>query len=220
MAGLYLWNPTLLPKSNRALTLFITRGDTTGIAEGTQEFAQQILETLGVRVRAKGWEVTPYRSKYFSEYLGEKDWRDNWQLIWKMRIETTEPLTGTPKAESSGIGTDAFDNSFNPLNRMRDDATVRCLVVADFSNAKARDAAAEAVEELASANDERDQRFRTPEFSHAKLSNGVEQLQIDLGPFPASFYSKGAKLAEEVITVCKKAGATVHFQERPKKDRG
>ena len=209
MAALYLWSPTLVDE--RTVEVIVTRGDLNGIAHGTKEFAAGVLETLGIDAEVEGWTVTPYRSKYFSEYLGEDDWRDNWQPVWRLAVETTAPLGDVPKLATNGVGTEAGDDTATPENSLSDDAEVNCLVIGDFGSDpdadKAKAASTQVLEEAG-----RD----APQFRDVPLTNGVHQLQIDLGLFPGTFYAEGAPLAENVIEACEEAGGSTHFQQQPR----
>jgi hypothetical protein len=215
MAGLYLWSPCLLPDIRSMIEVIVTRGETSGIADGTSEFARAVLEGIGVKADVSAWTVTPCRTKYFSEYLGEPDWRDNWQLVWKIRIQTTMPVDRLPELKQNGIGTDAGDNSWSPDKRVKDDDAVRCLVIADFKTENARSSAEAAVAQCFSADVRERYRVGPPELRHARIPPKIEQLQIDLGLFAGRFYADGADYAETVMDACKKAKGTVHFQQRP-----
>jgi hypothetical protein len=208
MAALYLWSPTLIDETT--VEVIVTRGDLNGIAQGTKEFAAGVLETVGVNADVASWTVTPYRSKYFSEYLGEDDWRDTWQPVWRLAVETTAAVDKVPALATNGLGTEAGDDTATPEKSLSDDAEVRCLVIGDFRSSddanKAEAGAMETMEE-----DGRD----SPQFREVVLANGTHQLQIDLGPFPATFYAEGAPLAENVIEACEHAGGTTHFQQQP-----
>jgi hypothetical protein len=208
MAALYLWSPTLVDE--KTVEVIVTRGDLNGIAHGTKELAAGVLETLGVDADVASWTVTPYRSKYFSEYLGEDDWRDTWQPVWRLAIEATTAVDKVPALAANGLGTEAGDDTAIPENSLSDDAEVSCLVIGDFgSDDDAEKAKAGATETM--EKDGRD----APQFRDIALATGAHQLQIDLGPFPATFYSEGAPLAEHVIEACEHAGGTTHFQQQP-----
>ena len=103
MSAFYLWSPSISDNQKNAVELFVTRGDNGAIANGTIEFAQEILESIGVTGNVKSWKVAPFRSSYFSEYVGEPDWRDTWQLVWKIQIEINRPVESLPQLKSGSI---------------------------------------------------------------------------------------------------------------------
>ena len=218
MAGLYLWSPTL-KESRNAIDIIVTRGDIGGIAEGTKDFSQGILKTLEIRANVQNWIVTQYRSKYFSEYLDETDWRDIWQPVWKIRINTKQTIDPPAVQWENGIGTDAGDGSWSANKRTRDTANTRCLVIADYRTTAARRSAEAAIATASLAGQQARYGIAVPDvpdISHTELPHDVHQLQIDLGVFSWQFFAEGAEYAEEVMKLCKKRRGTVHFQESMK----
>ncbi len=204
MAALYVWSPKLVDA--RVVEVLVTRGDISGIANGTVEFADTLLETLSVTAEVSTWRVSAFRTRYFSEYIGEEDWRDTWQPVWRVRIETSSPIAGIPELAEEGVGTDVGDDSWTPENRLRDDDDVKCLVIADFATGTTLAYAKSLVGNL----------FESPDFREVTIADGIQQLQIEAGPFPAHFFAEGAGLAEQVVEACQALGGTVHFQQRPR----
>jgi len=205
--ALYIWSPTVV--DGATLELLITRGDVSGIADGTREFAQVLLATLGVNADVTAWTVEPFRSTYFSEYLDEEDWRDRWQPVWRIGIQTSAEIDSLPEPAENGVGTDAGDDSWTPERRLRDDAEIRCLVLADFAVDETAEVERAVSDLVVSARGE------VPQFRHVTIPGAIHQLQIDLGTFPASFFSGRAELAAKTTEVCEALGGTVHFQQRP-----
>jgi hypothetical protein len=213
----YIWNPYLVPDHHKSLEFVLTRGDSNQIAKGTKEFIENILKDIGVNERVAKWSIYPCRSKYYSEYLGEDDWRDNWQIVWKVHVITTTNIGELPKIKEDAIGTDATDDSWSTKNVLDDTDKVACLVIADFDN----EAALKKAQDTISGNDLKEMRKRysagKPTFSRSVVSGKYHQLQINLGRFPGDFFAKGADYAERVIELCKNAEGTVHFEDRKTK---
>lgn len=214
MSAFFIWSPSIVEGKSNAIEVVITRGDNGAVSRGTEEFASGILETIGIYRRVVGWQVTPFRSKYFSEYLGEADWRDNWQLVWRVEIDTDAPAGPLPKLKRNGIGTEVVDETWTPAQRLPDDAKVKCLIIADFKTVKARVAAHDAITKR--QQNESQERLQDPAFHVALVPPGFEELQIDLGPFDGKFYERGAEYAESIMEICRKHKGSVHFQKQPR----
>ena len=212
MSAFYVWSPSKSDNNASVVEVLLTRGDTDSIAEGSMAFGQEIIKSIGLDDRVTGCAVKAFRSNYFSEYLGESDWRDVWQPVWKVEIAVNKPNVLVPQLRTNGIGTDAEDESWTPQKRLRDDTMLNCLVIADFKNSKGRERARNAIVESGAAGPTR----IIPTFHETRIVNKYEELQIDLGPFPARFYSEGASYAESTIDICRRLKGSVNFQQRPK----
>ncbi|MET0398307.1 MAG: hypothetical protein ABW277_16015 [Longimicrobiaceae bacterium] len=186
-------------------------GDT--IADGTREFAQALFDALGVDARAERWEIKPYRSSYFSDFLDSDDWRDVWQVVWSAHLTADRAVeledTGEPIVE-----TEAEDDSWTDQKRVRDDARLPCLVIADFDDEEERARARSRVEGRALQAARGEAGAPPPAFHEAEVADGVRQLQVDLGPFDSAFYAEGSGYAVRVREACERAGGTVNYQDR------
>jgi len=214
MSIFYIWNPIVLPRKPKTLEFVLTRGDAFGINKGTKSFLAEIFEALQIETKVKNWKVKKFRSKYYTDYLGEKDWRDNWQIVWRIQVTAVDKIGKIVEINEPWIGTDATDSSWKTAVD-DDDETVGCLVVADFEKAEDLKKAEKLIE-----GDEKTKKMREkhevgkPEFGLSEMMNLYPQLQIDLGDFPGKFFAGGADYAEKVMTLCKKMKGTIHFADR------
>jgi hypothetical protein len=211
----YIWNPYVPPGRPNRLKFVLTDQYGYSIAHGTQEFIEHLLKDLGVKANVEGWSIKPYRSNYYTDFLGEEDWRDVWQIVWKGYISTAEKISALPKIIGPYIGSDATDQSASFANRLREEEEVSCLVVSDFESEERRLRAQEAI-----LNDDlvkkmqRNYGVSKPTFCHTESLGKYKQLQADLGKFQSSFFAQGANYAEHVLELCKQEGGTVHFADR------
>jgi hypothetical protein len=214
MSIFHIWNPFVMPDDPQSVSFVLTRGDAFGVNKGTKEFVGQLLSDIGIEAQAKSWTVEHFRSKYYTDFLGEDDWRDNWQLLWRIQIVTSKKIGRLPKTELPWIETDATDESWETAPD-DDDATVGCLVVADFSSEASLEKAEKAIlDDDDSVKIQKKYDVGKPEFSRAEVLGKFPQLQIDLGQFPGKFFASGADYAERVMELCVKAKGTTHFAER------
>jgi len=211
----YIWNPYIVTNCPDTIEFVLTDQECNSIAQGTNKFIENLLRDIGIEANVASWLIKPCRSNYYTDFLGEDDWRDVWQLVWKTRAVTMEEITGLPKLSEPYIESEADDESWSFADRLHDDATVGCLVISDFDNEEDRQKTQAAI-----ANDEliknmqKQYSVSTLTFSYSELLGKYKQLQIYLGDFPGEFFAQGADYAEHVLELCKQAGGTVHFQSR------
>lgn len=214
MSIFYIWNPIIEPEHPQTVEFVLTPGDAYSINRGTKKFFQKIFDDSGIEAKVKSWKVKKYRSKYYTEFLGEDDWRDNWQLIWRAEVTAAGKIKALPEMEIPWIGTDATDETWKIAEDDADE-TVGCLVVADFENEKDLKKAEKTIKEDEEAKKmQRKYSVGKPQFFTSEMIGEYKQLQIDLGDFPGQFFAKGADYAEYVMKLCRKAKGTTHFAER------
>jgi hypothetical protein len=214
MSIFYIWNPITDPNQSQTIEFVLTQGDADSINKGTKKFFQQVLDDLGVEAQVEKWEVNKYRSKYYTDYLGEDDWRDNWQPVWRAQVTAKEKIKDLAEMEEAWVGTDATDETWK-IAVEDDDEIVGCLVVADFKNGNDLKKAEKSIlqnEEVGKM--QKKYSAGKPQFYTSEVMNKFKQLQIDLGDFPGEFFAKGADYAEYVMKLCRKANGTTHFTER------
>ena len=214
MSALHIWNPYIGPDQPGKLEFILTRSDADAIAEGTKEFVEELLRDIGAKAEVIHWSIKPYRSNYYSDYLGINDWRGTWEPIWKVAVETVSEFDPLPEINSPWIETNAVDGSWLFTTRLRDDADINCLVISDFDDEEALRKVQVAIER----GDFRELQERysvgTPIFSRSEVLGKYKQLQIDLGKFPSEFFASGADYAESVIKLCKQLKGTTHYEGR------
>jgi hypothetical protein len=65
----------------------ITTANAPRMKEGTSRFIESCLNMTGVKKKAIEWNVTPFRSYYFSDYLAKKEhWEDRWADGWMVNV--------------------------------------------------------------------------------------------------------------------------------------
>lgn len=209
-----LWNPVIQDEAPNVLSFVITGGDAYGINKGTQHFFEEAAASLGVDIEIISWNVRPSRSKYYTDFLGEPEWRDNWQLVWKARIEGVGPLKPLRAGKSPWTGVDIFDDSWSgPCEDGVNDEG--CLIVADFTSAANRQRAKAVMQsDQAAKSMQTTLGLPDPVFDVSTVANKYHQLQAELGRLPASFYAEGAGYGEYMMSICKEHKGTVHFADR------
>lgn len=211
----YIWNPIIVPRQPKTMEFVVTRGEAFSLNKGTKKFFQTVFEALEIEAKVDDWKIKMYRSKYYTDYLGEDDWRDNWQIIWRVRVTANSNIKSLPNTDEPWIGIDETDTTWETAPD-DDDETVGCLVVADFEkkseleNAKKRIREDNEVKKM-----QKKYSVGEPEFAVSETMGLYPQLQIDLGDFPGKFFARDADYAEYVMELCRKENATTHFAERP-----
>ena len=102
-----------------------------------------MLADLGIKLPLKSWSIDPYRSKYYSDYAEEEDWRDRWPIVWLVRVATVSEIGAIPKLKGQSIGTNAAGTG--RWEGPGDDDAVGCLVVADFPDGESLKSAVTAI---------------------------------------------------------------------------
>jgi hypothetical protein len=211
MSLFYLWNPSINTERPEVLDLVLTRGDSYGLNKGTASFLGSVVAALGIQADIVRWSITTCRSQYFSDFIGEDDWRDNWQLVWKLSMTARKNIGEiTPTAEP-WVGLDVLDDTWK-IAPDDHSAAVEGLVIADFRTVAAREKARATIARHAGI-----ERFRerlglaAPTFSTGMAYGKYPQLLIQLGQLPGAFFADGADYAESVTEVCTKAKGSVHY---------
>jgi hypothetical protein len=203
----------VLPNRRNAVKFILTRGEADSILNGTAEFAQQLMYDMHLSGNVESWSIHPCRTKYYSEYLGEEDWRDNWQIVWKMQI-LSQDIIRLPELEESYFETNAQDESWTMEANFNDNSEVSCLIISDFENELVLGNVQDSVQTILYGGLSSDFTYPNPTFEHFRIAGDYIQLQINLGEFPGEFFAEGADYAEQVINLCLQMGGTVHFADR------
>lgn len=197
-----VWHPSTDSDAPLTVRAFVTLARAARIAEGTADFATACLAAAGVELRGPvvGWELRRYRACYFTEYPdSDEAWDDRWQVVWRLRVALVEPPVLRGDSIDGQYPCDAEDASWTEAALPRA-AAARCLLLADFPTAAARD---EARAVLAGAVEE----------TRAGSAMGVfHQLELDLGAREAGFYDGGDGPARDLVARCHELGATTHYQ--------
>jgi len=218
MSNFCVCNPYILPTRPNVIEFILDYRESCGIGQGTKEFMQEILRDIGFESEVVMWVLQPFRSKYYSEFVGADDWRDNWILNWLVSVETLEPLGRLPLRSFPLIGTDAFDSTWGTAKILDDDAIVNCLVISDFESENQREEAQKFISETVTNGKLKKLReinsAGLPTYSYSEILGKYKQLQVNLGKFPRSFFAQGANYAQEVMELCKRMDGTVSFEDR------
>ena len=213
MSNYFIWYPYVPDEEPKTLVCFLTPGDTGyEIADGSQEFIEQILRDLQMNNEPKSWAITTCRTKYFSDYIGEEDWRDNWQIVWKIKVDALKPiyisLQKKPFYPTSAVDTNwGYDQHLDHLSE------VDCLVIGDFSsNRKRKFAQKEVSKFIAENNSKVGKNFGEPIFNFHKTLEDTYQLHINLGKFSGGFFSEGAVYAENIMSIIQHCDGKIHYE--------
>lgn len=200
---------SLIIKEERVeMILFDELGD--AINQGSELFCKTILSSLNLNVVVKSWEVIVCRTDYFSDFIGEDDWADNWQIVWRLKIYTSEISIPEIKLPNVFIALDLDDDSWSFSERVTENDITNCLVISNFLNKKDREIAMEAISTYCSS-------FKveaatvTLSFLKLELLDKYFQLIIDLGRFNPDFYKNGATYAKAIQNICKEYGGLSHY---------
>lgn len=196
------------------LTFVLTYGVIDSLAHGTKEFAEELLQDIGLPdAGATNWVLEPYRSKYYSDYLDEDDWRGIWQVVWKMSISVQLPVP-INAFDKFLFETSADDGSWSNANSLDDEAPLNCLIVSDFENEKILNKAKSEITRFFSESSKQfsnQYTIQNPQFSRIDIYKGYKQLQINLGKFDHRFYEEGAIYAESILSICQNLGGIIHY---------
>lgn len=80
-----LWTPHLA--GERLLEVDVTQAEFFKVGDGSADWIVALLAAIGVPSSALRWSIRPSRSRYYSSYPDEHDWRDRWTKCWTVRIE-------------------------------------------------------------------------------------------------------------------------------------
>lgn len=213
MSAFFIWSPCIMPGDPKTIEFIVTNSAVAyGIARD-QEFIEHLLRDIGLITNVSNWSIKPYRSNYFSEYLDEDDWRGIWQIVWKIRVTTTKKIRTSSKLKKPWIDSNATGKDW--WDGPDESAALGCLVICDFmSEAELQKAKAKITDDIILQQMRSQYSVDKPQYSRSKYLGKYEQLQIDLGQFTREFYSKGADYAMRTLELCKKAGATIHYEDR------
>jgi hypothetical protein len=211
MNAFYVWNPITISQDSKTLEFVVSNGDVDGISQD-KKFIESILEEIGADIEVQDWSITPCRSGYYSEYLDEDDWRDAWLLVWKISVTASHEIKRVPDIKDLWKGVNSTGDDW--LEVVDDDA-VDCLIVSDFDDELSMK---EAVQSVLNDNKMKSMRKKysaeKPKISCAKVLNKYYQVQVDLGKFPASFFSGDPDYAKLILSLCQEKGGTVSFSTR------
>jgi len=214
MSAFYVWSPSI-PKNSNIVECVVTNGDITDGIARDHDFISALLHEVQVDETPEKWAIMCCRSKYYSEYLESADWRDIWQIVWKVTI-TIATTIRRKRQKSPMIPWREADITGDEWIR-EPPGKVMCLAVSDFTNQTTMQNAQQAIlsdveiKEMRSAH-----AFSEPMFSSTKVLNKYPQLHVLLGEFGDDFYSQGAQYAERILQICQHHGGTLNFSERRK----
>lgn len=216
MDAYYIWSYQSTSSIAPIIKFIITNGSMTGRVDEGKAFYEGVLHDLGVERQVKEWTTTPVRSIYFSEYIGEDDWRDNWQIVWKCHAVLEGDESVKFATHDLFVGTDAYADNWQGMPK--DDDPVPCIVIADFETEVELQDALDTIE----ATDFSQMRSKygagNPVFNRFRVLDRFIQIQIDLGVFPLEFYRDDAQYALHIIKICEEAGGIVNHLEHGEED--
>jgi hypothetical protein len=190
------------------IILFDQIGDS--IHKGSKKFCQGILQELNLDLTVKSWNMEVCRTDFFSDYIGEEDWTDNWQIVWQLKIDTVETNIKKVRLPDVFIESDIDDDSWASQERVTDESISQCLVIGNFLNQGDRNKAIGKISENYLKADTSDA-IKKPVFLKSKVLDKYFQIVINLGSFPPDFYSQGAAYAKAIEKICKESGGLVHY---------
>ncbi|MFD2565654.1 hypothetical protein [Aquimarina rubra] len=199
----------IIKEKSVEMVLFDELGD--AINKGSKSFCQSILSYLNLNAIVKSWDIVVCRTDYFSDFIGESDWADNWQIVWKLKIYTSEINTSEIKLPDVFIGLDLDDDSWIFSERVTENDTTNCVVICNFLYEANRTKASEAIFNYHSTFIKNEVNIEIPVFLKLTILDKYYQLIIDLGNFKPNFYKNGAEYAKTVQNICKEFGGLPHY---------
>jgi hypothetical protein len=203
MANYWIWNPWLASLNPPVVELLVTWQEAFYIGEGSDELTRDLVRDAGIDAAPTRWTLARCRAIYVSPDP-DGDWEDRWRLVWKLRATLDRAPASLPSTPDGRVESDAVDASYqdavhDPFNL----TSARCLIVADFKDAAARDCARDAV---------------AAAYPAAQLADGVAmgrypQLHIDLGDRDNAYYRADAADAADVLARCRACGGATHYEE-------
>jgi len=174
------------------------------IAKGTDEMVGEMLQDVGVRDRKiESWTLR----HFLSNYLSDDPRSDDWSEVWIDTVEVVAKLDGAAKVEPGEtdlVRTFARDKTWKARDVLSFPAT--CVVIADFYQAKAIDAAEKKIKALGNKEG--------ADISFRRWKSFPRKLMIELGAFPEEFFAEGAPLANRVMEICEGEAGTTSWNER------
>jgi hypothetical protein len=210
----YIWNLCITASNSRRLEFILVNSEGNEVGLGTKEDVEALLADVNIKAEVAKWIVEPYRTNYYSDFLGSSDWEDVWQLVWKVIIINNKPFQSLPEQDGMYIESSIDDPTIGTTKRFTKDAPINCLLISDYDNVEAL-----LETQTLIANSDLDiwqQKYKvgSPNFSYGLPASGFPQLYIDLGTFSNSFYQSYCDYANFVLNICEKAGGSVHYQAR------
>jgi hypothetical protein len=195
------------------MILFDQIGD--AINKGSKEFCENILLFLNLKLKVKSWNIDVCRTNHFSDYIGEDDWRDVWQIVWKLKIYTHESDIPVIQLPDVFVELDITDDSWNFSESDLKETKTSCLIISYFLSEKDKEKAIDKISSTDFSLYRNNYNTPVPKFSENKILNTYFQLTIDLGIFQSDFYSTGAQYVEEIIKICKEFNGITHYSSIP-----
>jgi hypothetical protein len=201
VASYHLWHPSYVVGDPLTLELFVTQGDALLAPAAGTEVAKAALEALGLDVTPRASRLEEMRTHYFSSHRGETgDWRDAWDLVWRLRTRLVVDRAPTLPAPPGG---GYFDLDKAPGAMPNDtDRAWPCLLLADASESKTIDEAEAIV------------RRSHPDADcvRGRAYTRYPQLRAVVGSHRSAWYERGAEEAEAILeSIAAETGASVHF---------
>lgn len=201
MASYHLWHPAYVIGDPLTLELFVTQGDALLAPKAGTAVAEAALDALGLDVAPRASRLEEMRTHYFSSYRGETgDWRDAWDLVWRLRMRLVVDRAPTLPAPPSG---GYFDLDKAPVAAPRDtDRAWSCLLLADARESKAIDDA-EAIVRRSHPD---------ADYVRGRAFTRYPQLRAVIGSHRRAWYERGAEEAEATLeAIATETGASVRF---------
>ena len=210
-----IWHPSLNNQDEdySSIVFNITPIATLNLPENSRYFYIQILETLGINVSPKSWNVIAFRSNYYRD-LETQYWKDCWPISWRVKIALNGSISNIPESSEEDIETYAYptDVSWNECDEPQE---IGCKIIADFKSPISTKyvhmaiSSSEEIQKLA-----KDISAPPPQLVGVNIGNKFFQLQIFLGIFPESFFANGADYALAIENICNQLGGITSFDER------
>lgn len=219
MGRFYAWHPHVLATDLNALAFIVTFGSSDHIFQGTEEFVRGFLVDLGIPdPQIVAWTLSPARSKYFSDYIGEGNWRDDWQLVFSAVAKLKNPLSAPPVNTFMTSIDSSHDPTWSVQTRLRLDASASCLLICNFNlEWIAEQITQSIIQSEVCKSFQSKYGVGLPKFEKliwkTPEQHELTQLHIDLGIFSREYYMQGADYAEFVLGICRSFGATTHYSK-------
>jgi hypothetical protein len=215
---LYLCDPWINDEQESSLNFMIIENEKGLISCDNDFFMKKFIENINTENHTNidtqndisSWDIKPIRTCYYTDFLGEEEWQDNWQYLWMVKINLKSSLKSYPLKEGmieiglQDVNQESIQDYKEP-ERVNTNDRISCMIICQFS----KDVQFSAIRSAISSNDfsEMQRKYGVQPFSVQHVEHvKYQQVHINLGEFSSDFFSSGADYADRLIKACQQLG--------------
>jgi hypothetical protein len=215
---LYLCDPWINNEQESSLNFMLIENEKGLISFDNNFFIKKFIEevnaenhtSIEIQNSISSWNIKPIRTCYYTDFLNEEEWQDNWQSLWMVKVNLKSALKSHPLKEGmieislQDVSQESIQDYKEP-ERVNTNDNISCVIICQFS----KDVQFSAIKLAISSNDfsEMQEKYGVQPFSvkHVEYVK-YQQVQINLGEFSSDFFSSGADYANQIIKICQQLG--------------